>query len=77
MEFLENIGSRQRGRERSENVLDVDYDKDQIINAVNKQLSVNKYNKDFLFGNGTAGDKIAVVLESTTISINKSLNYLD
>ena len=72
-----NIGSRQRGRERSENVLDVDYNKDQIVDAINKQLSVNRYDKDILFGNGTAGDKIAVVLESTTISINKSLNYLD
>ena len=40
------------------NVLDVDYDKDQIISAVNKQLSVNKYNKDILFGDGKAGDKI-------------------
>ena len=38
-----NIGSRQEGRERAENVIDVDYDREQIKIAIKKAF----YDKDF------------------------------
>lgn len=38
-----NIGSRQEGRERAENVMDVDYDKEEIKAAIKKTL----YDTDF------------------------------
>ena len=37
-----NIGSRQQGRERGDNVMDVDYDKDLIIKVIKKQLEHGK-----------------------------------
>lgn len=72
-----NIGSRQRGRERAENVLDVSYDSEQIYQAIKTQLSHSHYGQSFLVGDGSAGKRIADILAKVDISINKSLNYLD
>lgn len=71
-----NIGSRQRGRERAENVLDVSYDSEQIYQAVKTQLSHSHYGRSFLVGDGSAGKRIADILAKADININKSLNYL-
>ena len=38
-----NIGSRQNGRIRAENVIDVDYNKDPITSAIKKQIAIGKY----------------------------------
>ncbi|KAF5432942.1 GDP/UDP-N,N'-diacetylbacillosamine 2-epimerase (hydrolyzing) [Candidatus Methanophagaceae archaeon] len=71
-----NIGSRQEGRERAENVIDVDYNKEQIKAAIKKAL----YDEDFQekvkickspYGDGKAGIKIADVLSK--IKIDKKL----
>jgi len=71
-----NIGTRQMGRQRTENVIDVDYDKDQIKEAIKKAL----YNEEFrekakhcknFYGDGKAGKRIAQVLSE--IKINKRL----
>ncbi len=71
-----NIGSRQKGRLRASNVLDVGYDKDMIISAIEKSL----YDKAFRsqcatcnnpYGNGDTGPKIAEILAS--VEINKAL----
>ncbi|MCX6666568.1 MAG: UDP-N-acetylglucosamine 2-epimerase [Euryarchaeota archaeon] len=71
-----NIGKRQKGRLRSYNVIDVDYNKKQIIKSIEKAL----YNKEFRnkckksyypYGKGDAGKKIAEILSS--IEINKKL----
>lgn len=72
-----NIGSRQRGRERAENVFDVSYDSEQIYKAIKHQLSHSKYGQSFLVGDGSAGKRIADILAKVDIDINKSLNYLD
>lgn len=72
-----NIGSRQRGRERSKNVLDVNYDSEEIYAAIKTQLSASYYGQSFLVGDGSAGNKIAEILAKVDISINKSLNYLN
>jgi UDP-hydrolysing UDP-N-acetyl-D-glucosamine 2-epimerase len=67
-----NIGSRQKGRERTENVIDVDYDKEEIKAAIKKAL----YDEDFKekvkkcknpYGDGKAGIKIADVLSKKKI----------
>jgi UDP-hydrolysing UDP-N-acetyl-D-glucosamine 2-epimerase len=71
-----NIGSRQEGRQRAENVIDVDYDKEQIKAAIKKAL----YDEDFKekvkncenpYGDGKAGVRIADVLSK--IKIDKKL----
>lgn len=71
-----NIGIRQRGRERAENVIDVDYNKRQIKTAIKKALFYKNFKKKAArcknpYGNGYAGKKIANVLSK--IKIDKNL----
>ena len=70
-----NIGSRQRRRLRSCNVIDVGYKKDEIIKAIEKSL----YDKEFRkickncknpYGKGQAGEEIAKVLSEVKIDKN-------
>lgn len=71
-----NIGTREAGRERGRNVLDVDYDQVQIQEAVRKQLSNGKYPSDPLYGNGDAGQQIAKILAEVSPRSEKRLSYL-
>ena len=78
-----NIGTRQQGRLRSINVIDVDYDSSDIENAIKTAL----YDKDFinkvnngknLYGEGDSADKIVKKLETIDISSNiiqKQITY--
>lgn len=70
-----NIGTRQNWRERGKNVMDVDYNKRKIIAAVEKQIAHGRYPRNTLFGNGKAGEKIARILASTDIQLQKHLAY--
>ena len=59
-----NIGSRQLNRLRGENVIDADYDKNEILNAINTCLFDEKFrdvvgNCENPYGLGDAGKKIA------------------
>ena len=54
-----NIGTRQKGRERAKNVIDVEYDTSEIIKAIEFQLKHGKYESSHLVGDGTAGKQIA------------------
>ena len=62
-----NIGSRQDGRERAANVIDVKYDSLEIKNAINQQLKHGRYVSSDLVGDGTAGKQIAEVLATTKL----------
>jgi UDP-N-acetylglucosamine 2-epimerase (non-hydrolysing)/GDP/UDP-N,N'-diacetylbacillosamine 2-epimerase (hydrolysing) len=71
-----NIGSRQNGRLRADNVIDVGYNRDEIINAVRKALNDEGFrrqcrNSKNPYGAGNAGEQIAHVL--ATIDINMGL----
>lgn len=62
-----NIGDRQNGRIRSTNVIDCDYNKQEIEGAIEKALS-RGFKKDCLkvkqiYGDGLAGQKIVAILE--------------
>ena len=70
-----NIGTREAGRERGRNVLDVGYNRVQIRGAVEKQLSNGSYPSDPLYGNGNAGEYIAQILSETSLNFEKRLNY--
>lgn len=70
-----NIGTREAGRERGANVLDVDYDRVQIQEAVKKQLSNGKYPSDPLYGHGNAGEQIANILAKVSLRSEKRLSY--
>jgi len=53
-----NIGNRQKGREHGKNVISVDCDAGSIVNAVERQFSVDGYPASSLYGDGMAGIKI-------------------
>ena len=72
-----NIGTRQQGRERAENVADVGYDASAIEAAIRKQLKHGKYPQSKLFGDGTAGKQIADILATAEFRIQKMLSYVN
>ncbi len=70
-----NIGTRQAGRERGANVIDVDYDRTEILDAMRKQLDHGRYGRDTTYGDGSAGKRIADVLASVALKSDKRLAY--
>jgi UDP-hydrolysing UDP-N-acetyl-D-glucosamine 2-epimerase len=71
-----NIGTRQSGRERSHNVIDVDYNRKQISQAIDQHKKHGKhYMHDTLYGNGHAGHNIANILSSVHVTVRKRLTY--
>jgi UDP-hydrolysing UDP-N-acetyl-D-glucosamine 2-epimerase len=71
-----NIGTRQQGRERGVNVIDVPYDAEKIEAAIRRQLEHGPYEPSTLFGNGTAGRRIADILATANFRIQKKLSYV-
>jgi UDP-hydrolysing UDP-N-acetyl-D-glucosamine 2-epimerase len=70
-----NIGTRQTGRERGQNVVDVGYSKNEIRTAVEQQLANGRYGQDGLYGDGNAGNRISQVLAEAPLEIEKRLTY--
>lgn len=70
-----NIGTRQTGRQRGPNVIDVDYDREQIVEAIRKQLAHGPYPSSPIYGDGHAGERIANILATAEISIHKRMMY--
>ena len=78
-----NIGTRQQGRLRAGNIIDVGHEKDRIINAINKAL----YDKKFLtnlkkvknpYGDGKSAKRIVRILQSIELNpaiIQKRISY--
>lgn len=60
------IGSRQFGRERGPNVIDVSHDVGAIRDAAERQAKHGPYPADFRYGRGDAGERIADVLAGET-----------
>lgn len=70
-----NIGTRQQGRERGKNVIDVGYDRFEIQEAIEKQMSNGKYSFAPIYGDGTAGKKIADILANVHVNVQKRITY--
>jgi len=73
-----NVGTRQKERLRGKNVIDVNYDREEILEAIDRQISNGKYGQDFIYGDGEAGKKIAEILSSidlNKIPIQKRITY--
>ncbi len=70
-----NIGTRQQGRDRGRNVMDVDYERARIRAAIDQQISANRPEPDLLYGDGKAGTRIADLLSTVPLSIEKQLTY--
>lgn len=70
-----NIGTRQLGRERGRNVIDVDHDRGAIAGAIRDHLRRGRPAPDRLYGDGRAGARIADTLASFELRIEKRLTY--
>lgn len=70
-----NVGSRQQGRDRGQNVIDVGYDRVEIAAAIRRQSERGRFPSDALYGDGSAGVKIAEVLAKAPLTIEKRLTY--
>ena len=73
-----NIGSRQSGRDRGRNVIDVDHDRAEIVAAIRRHLSLwgmGRCESDPIYGTGRAGERIAELLARQPLEIEKRLTY--
>lgn len=78
-----NIGIRQEGRERGDNIIDVKHEKSDIIGAMNKALTDKEFLKEVKkcespYGDGRASRRIADILSGIKISpelLQKRITY--
>lgn len=70
-----NIGTRQDGRQRGRNVVDVAYDRAEIVEATRKQMAQREYGPDSLYGDGYAAEKIIHVLKTAPLNVQKKITY--
>ncbi|MGH2454271.1 MAG: UDP-N-acetylglucosamine 2-epimerase [bacterium] len=70
-----NIGSRQAGRERGRNVVDVGYDRREIAEAILAMGRNGRFPSDTLYGHGRAGQRIADLLATVPLPVEKRLTY--
>lgn len=66
-----NIGDRQEGRERGPNVIDVPYVASEIAAAMRHQIAACRYPSSDLYGDGSAGTRIASLLAEVEPRIDK------
>jgi UDP-hydrolysing UDP-N-acetyl-D-glucosamine 2-epimerase len=70
-----NIGTRQQSRQRGINVVDVPHDRNVIMAAVHHQIRHGPYQSDPIYGDGKAGLRIAEVLSTANVKVQKGLAY--
>ena len=70
-----NIGTRQQGRLRAKNVIDVDHDEHEITRAIKKALYDNQFIKELKkitnpYGDGKSAQRIVDILETIPINLD-------
>ena len=70
-----NIGTRQDSRERGNNVVSSGYDSESIHRCILHQVEHGPYASQPIYGDGNSGRKIADILASTKITIQKTITY--
>lgn len=70
-----NIGSRQNRRDRGSNVIDVDYDENEIAQAVQRTIQHGNRTPSSVYGGGDAGKKIAGLLADLSLKFHKTITY--
>ena len=70
-----NIGSRQERRQRGSNVVDVNYQKELIKDAILERIETNSIKEESIYGNGQAGKSIASILATIDLSFHKTITY--
>ncbi len=64
-----NVGNRQVARERGPNVIDVPHDATRIAAAIRQQMARGRYPSSHVYGDGTAGERIARVLARAPLKL--------
>jgi len=70
-----NIGSRQEGRVRGPNAVDVSYDGSAIREAIRAQISHGHHASCSVYGDGTAGRQIADAIYAAELRSEKRITY--
>ena len=70
-----NLGTRQQNREHGENVIHVNYNSDEIEDAIRRQIKNGRHKKSNLFGEGRASEQIVEILATVSVTIQKKLFY--
>ena len=70
-----NVGSRQQGRDRGRNVLDVPHERERILGAMRAQAAAARYPVDLLYGDGHAGTRIADALAVADLDVEKRISF--
>jgi UDP-hydrolysing UDP-N-acetyl-D-glucosamine 2-epimerase len=70
-----NVGTRQAGRERGHNVIDVPHDRHAIRVALDKQIANGRYPMEPIYGDGKAGERISAILAEETVQVQKRITY--
>jgi UDP-hydrolysing UDP-N-acetyl-D-glucosamine 2-epimerase len=71
-----NIGSRQSGRDRGLNVIDVGYNCQEISEAITSHIArISLFEPEKIYGMGDAGLNIAEILAQESPSVEKKLAY--
>lgn len=70
-----NIGSRQRNRQRGKNVIDCAPVESAIYNAIQNRLKAGRFPSEPIYGDGKAGKRIADILATVSLGIEKTITY--
>lgn len=70
-----NIGTRQAGRQRGKNVVDVDYDSQQIQKSIKEQINRGHFQPDYIYGDGNSCKKIVDIIRDFEFNIQKRIQY--
>lgn len=68
-----NVGSRQQGRDRGMNVVDVEHRAQDILRAIHGVVASERPERDTLYGDGAAGARIAELLATVPLDTSKRL----
>ena len=71
------VGTRQNGREFSENVICVELKEEEIINAAKNQINNGKFPISDLYGNGNASQKLVNILKTIKPKHLKRFSFYD
>lgn len=70
-----NIGTRQNRRKRACNVTDISYNKQEIKNAILERIANKLIKPETIYGDGSAGNRIANILAEVELSFHKTIMY--
>ena len=70
-----NLGSRQTARERGSNVMDAPHERAAIRDAILAQVKHGPYGMQPIYGDGRAGERIAEILTTKTVEVQKRITY--